>query len=198
MNKTFSLLFIATVLAVSSLATPAQTKQSADVQNNKSETMMQTPQQTQRPSKEEIKRQFEQRLQLTDKQKEKAKIIHQKGREKMKPVMMQIDLKRQEIETIKLSRMSERMQKERIEQLISEIKELEKQADEIRKENTQEFEKILTKKQKAELEQMKAEGRARFAKEHPPRPPFQGLGTPGFLLRPLLPPPPHNDNNFWK
>ena len=36
---------------------------------------------------------------------------------------------------------------------------------------------------------MKAEGRARIEQNHPPRPPFQGLGTPNFLLRPLLPPP---------
>ena len=92
------------------------------------------------------------------------------------------------------------MQQERINQLNIEIKELEKQADEIRKKNTQEFEKILNKKQKAELEQMKAEGRARFERKHPPRPPFRGLGTPNFILKPILPPPPpgNNNNNFWK
>ena len=38
------------------------------------------------------------------------------------------------------------------------IKELEKQAQEIRKKNTQEFEKILNKKQKAELERMRTNG----------------------------------------
>ncbi len=193
MKKAFSLLFILTIMITGTLSAAANTNC-----DKTTEAINQSASINQKPSKEEIKRQFEQRLQLTEKQKEKAKIIHQQGREKMKPVMMQIDFKRQEIETIKLSRMSERMQKEKTEELLSEIKELEKQADAIRKENTQEFEKILTKKQKAELEQMKAEGRARFAKEHPPRPPFQGLGTPGFLLRPLLPPPPNPDNNFWK
>ena len=105
----------------------------------------------------------------------------------MKPVIMQIELKRQEIETVKLSRMAERAQKERIEELNNEIKELEKQAQEIRKKNSQEFEKILNKKQKAELELMKAEGRARFERYHKARPPFQGLGTPNIFNKPLNP-----------
>ena len=192
MKKTFSLLFIAAVLSLN-IGYAQQNQTQPPVEN----ATVKYPAQPPKPNKEELKRQFEQRLQLTDKQKEQAKVIHQKGREKIKPVMMQIDYKRQEIEMIRLSRMSERMQKEKTDQLMLEIKDLEKQADTIRKENTQEFEKILTKKQKAELEKMKAEGRARFAKNHPPRPPFQGLGTPGFLLRPLLPPPAH-DNNIWK
>ena len=37
---------------------------------------------------------------------------------------------------------------------------------------------------------MKAEGRERFERYHKARPPFQGLGTPNILLRPVLPPPP--------
>ncbi len=144
-------------------------------------------------SKAQMRKEFEQRLNLTEKQKEKARIIHKQGREQIRPVMMQIDLKRQEIETVKLSRISVKMQEEKIAQLNAEIKELEKQAQEIRKKNSQEFEKLLNKKQKAELDKMKAEGRARFEQKHPPRAPFQGLGTPNFLLRPLLPPPAHNN-----
>ena len=108
------------------------------------------------PSKEQMRKQFEQRLNLT----------------------------------VKLSRISEKAQKERIAQINTEIKELEKQAQEIRKKNSQEFESILNKKQKAELEKMKAEGRERFERYHKARPPFQGLGTPNILLRPVLPPPP--------
>ena len=138
-------------------------------------------------SREQHRKQFEQRLNLTEKQKETARQIHKQGREDMKPVIMQIELKRQEIETVKLSRMAERAQKERIEELNNEIKELEKQAQEIRKKNSQEFEKILNKKQKAELELMKAEGRARFERYHKARPPFQGLGTPNIFNKPLNP-----------
>ena len=149
-----------------------------------------------RPTKQEMKKRFEERLNLSEKQKEKARIIHLQGREQIKPIMMQIDLKRQEIETVKLSRIAEKMQQEKITQLLAEIKELEKKAHDIRKQNSQEFEKILTKKQKTELEQMKAEGRARFEREHHPRPPFQGLGTPNFLLKPILPLP--GDSPNWK
>jgi len=186
MKKTFSLLFTAIILTAGLQAiNPA----------------ICNPVQNQTATKQKIKEQrikeFEQRLNLTEKQKEKAKTIHQKGREQMKPVMMQIELKRQEIDTVKLSRISEKMQMEKITQLNAEIKELEKQAREIRKKNSEEFEKILNKKQKAELEKMKAEGRSKYEKFHGPKSPFQGLGTPNFLLRPLLPPP-RNENNLWK
>ncbi len=153
-----------------------------------------------RPSKEQMKKEFEQRLNLSEKQKQQAKIIHQQGREQMKPIIYQIEIRHQEIEAVKRTKMTEKAKQERINQISEEIKELDKQAREIRKKNSQEFEKILNKKQKAELEKMKAEGRARFEKNHPPRPPFQGLGTPRFLMpKPLFPPPPpldfFNNNN---
>lgn len=141
------------------------------------------------PSKEQMRRQFEQRLSLSDKQKEEARVIHLQGRKEMKPVMMQIDLKRQEIENVKLTKLSDKEQSERISKLKNEISALEKQANEIRKKNTQAFENILNKTQRAELEKMKAEGRAKFEKNHQARPPFQGLGAPSFMFKPLLPPP---------
>lgn len=144
-----------------------------------------------RPSKMQIKQEFEKRLNLTEKQKEQAKAIHEKGKEQIKPIFEEIQLKKQEIEAVQRSRIAPKMQQEKIAKLENEITELRKQAREIRKQNTKEFEKILNKKQKAELEKMKAEGRARFEQRHPARPPFQGLGTPNFLmLKPLLPPPP--------
>ena len=177
MKKTLSLLFFIAILLTGSISVSASHK----TDNNISIMQPQT--------KEQMRKAFEQRLNLTDKQKEKAKALHLQGREQIKPIIIQITLKRQEIETVKLSRISEKMQQERLAQLNNEIKELEKQAQDIRKKNTQEFEKILNKKQRAELEKMKAEGRARFEQRHPARTPFQGLGTPNFLLRPLLPPP---------
>ena len=139
MKKVIPLLVCATVLIMSgnttSFAAPDTTPPNS---------MM-----VQHPSKEQMRKQFEQRLNLTDKQKAKAKAIHQKGREEMRPIMMKIEVKHQEIETVKLTKMTERAQKERIDQINSEIKELEKQAQEIRKKNSQEFESILNKKQKA-------------------------------------------------
>lgn len=148
-------------------------------------------------SKEQKRKQFEQRLNLSEKQKEKVREIHQKGLEEMKPVMMELSIKKEKLETLNSRKLLTREQKEQIEQLKIEISELEKQAKEIRKKNSQEFEKILNKSQRAELELMKAEGRARYEQKHHPRPPFQGLGTPSFLFRPLLPPNP-NDNGLWK
>jgi Spy/CpxP family protein refolding chaperone len=185
MKKIFSYILIATVIGfcfgTSVLA--------ADTSNQSSIMYKQQ-------SKEARRKEFEQRLNLTDKQKEKAKTIHQQGREQMKPIMMKIEVKRQEIETVKLTRISEKMQKEKIDALNSEIAELEKQAQEIRKKNTQEFEKILTKKQKAELETMKAEGRAQFERYHQARPPFQGLGAPSIFSKPLFAPNP--SDSLWK
>lgn len=184
MKKTISLLLMSTCLIMTS-----GTAVMANPDTTPPNSMM-----IQRQSKEQMRKQFEQRLNLTDKQKAKAKAIHQQGREEMRPIMMKIEVKRQEIETVKLTKMTERAQKERIDQINAEIKELEKQAQEIRKKNSQEFESILNKKQKAELEKMKAEGRARFEQNHPPRPPFAGLGTPGFLMsKPLFPPQPPID-----
>lgn len=184
MRKTLSILLSAVILAISTTAVNAN-------ENNIEQRAPKSVMNQQHLSREQHRKQFEQRLNLTEKQKEKARQIHKQGREEMKPVIMQIELKRQEIETVKLSRMAERTQKERIDELNNEIKELEKQAQEIRKKNSQEFEKILNKKQKAELELMKAEGRARFEQFHKARPPFQGLGTPNMFMKPLLPPPAH-------
>lgn len=176
MKKIFSLLAIATILSLGC---------------NYSTAFANPPEKQICPAKEQMRQEFEKRLNLSEKQKEKAKTIHKEGREQMRPVMEQIKLKHQEIDAIKRSRLAQRAQQERISQIEEEIKSLEKQAHEIRKKNSRDFEKILNKKQKAELEKMKAEGRARFEKHHPPRPPFNSLGTPGFLTpRPLFPPPP--------
>ncbi len=123
--------------------------------------------------KMQAKMRFEQRLNLTDKQKEKAKTIHQKGFEQIKPVMIEIGTKKKEIKEIKNNPdLDETTKNEQIDKKILEIKELNKKAREIRKKNGKDFEKILTKDQKQELAKMKEEGRARFEKKHPPRSPF--------------------------
>ena len=129
-----------------------------------------------------MKKEFEQRLNLTDKQKEKAKALHKKGREEMKPIIYKIELDRQEIEQLKQTSMPEKTKQEKLNTLNEDVKKLEKQATEIRKKNSQEFEKILNKKQKEELAKMKAEGRARFEKNHPPRPMFGGMGAPNLMF----------------
>lgn len=195
MKKTFSLLLLSTILTLSGTSVYATEKTgTTKPEEIKQQEVVNKPE---RPSKEEMRKQFEQRLNLSEKQKEKAKALHTQGREEMKPIMAQIKQKHQEIEMVKMSRMAEQMQQEKIAQLTAEIQTLEKQAHEIRKKNSKEFERILNKKQKAELEVMKAEGRARFEKDHKARTPFQGLGTPNMFLKPLLPPPPHKEG-LWK
>lgn len=138
----------------------------------------------------QMRQNFEKRLNLTDKQKEKAKKIHQKGFEQMKPIMEKIKAKHQEIEAIKTNKeLTEQQKQEQIKTKIEDLKALNKQAHEIRKANSKDFEKILNKKQKKELEKMKAEGRAKFEKKHPPKKPFDMFGAPNFWgQRPLLPP----------
>jgi Spy/CpxP family protein refolding chaperone len=116
---------------------------------------------------------FEKRLKLTDKQKAKAKEIHQKGFEDMKPIMEKMKEKRGEIEAVKRSRMSVEAQNERIAELQKEIGALKNEAHRLRMQNMKDFEAILTKKQKKELQKMKEEGRKNFDKEfkkggHPP------------------------------
>lgn len=193
MKKTFSLLLLTSLLTLSGTSVFAQQK----IEAQKPETSVQQPnEKCAHPSRENMRKQFEQRLNLSEKQKEKAKAIHNQGREEIKPIMIKIQQKHKEIEMVRMSKTVKKMQDEQIAQINAEIQDLEKQAHEIRKKNSKEFERILTKKQKAELEVMKAEGRAKFEQQHKARPPFQGLGTPNMFLKPLLPPP-HKDG-LWK
>lgn len=138
------------------------------------------------------KQDFEKRLNLTDKQKEKAKKIHQKGASQMKPIMKKIGDLRKEIAEIKKSDINESVKQEKIDKKFQEIKKLDKKARDIRKQNSKEFEKILTDEQKSELNKMKAEGRKNFERKHHPRPPFNMFG-PDFKNGERgihLPPPP--------
>ena len=129
--------------------------------------------------KEKIKKDFENRLNLTDKQKEKAKTIHKKGQEQMKPIMEQTHAKFKELKEIKDSTTLSAAEKEtKAAAIKEELKTLHQKADTVRKENGKEFEKILTKKQKQELDKMKAEGREKFKQNHPPRPPYKMFAFP--------------------
>ena len=148
----------------------------------------------QKPSKEQClksKQSFENRLNLSEKQKEKAKKIHQKGAKQMKSIMQKKGELRKELASIKKSELDEAAKKEQMDKKIKEMKALDKKARDVRKSNSKEFEKILTKEQKSELEKMKAEGRKKFEKNHPPRPPFN-MFPPEFKggEKGIFPPPP--------
>ena len=161
------------------------------VQANADETADKIPQKPQKEQCQRTKQTFEKRLNLTEKQKEKAKKIHQKGAKQMKPLMEKKGELRKEIKEIKKSELDETQKREQIDKKIKEIKALDKKAQNIRKTNSKEFEKILTKEQQTELEKMKAEGRKKFEKHHPPRPPFN-MFPPEFKggEKGIFPPPP--------
>lgn len=109
---------------------------------------------------------FEKRLKLTDDQKVKAKDIHKKGFDEIKPIMDKLKLKHEEIEAVKRSKLAPEAQAEKIVELRKECKELKHQAREIQMKNMKEFESILTDKQKKELKKIKEEGRKNFEKNH--------------------------------
>ena len=123
---------------------------------------------------------FDKKLKLTDEQKAQAKELRQKGHEQMKPIMDQSMAKRKELKAA----IDANKDYKTIETLKNEIRELDKQAHEIRKQNMKDFESILTKKQKKELEKIKKEGRKKFEQEHknmPPRGP-RGEFKPQIVL----------------
>lgn len=114
---------------------------------------------------------FENKLKLTDEQKAKAKEIRLKGHEEMKPIMDKLQEKRKEAQAIKASKTEPQAQEAQLAKIREEVKVLKKQARDLRIKNMQEFEAILTPKQKKTLEKMKKEGRKNFKKHHPKRPP---------------------------
>ena len=142
---------------------------------------------------DEKRAEFDKKLGLTDEQKAKSEQIRKDGFEKMKPIMDQIKVKRDEIKTIRENgSLTQAEANAKVQALHKEIIELKGQAKAIRKQNMQDFEAILTDKQKKTLEKMKQEGRKEFAKKHkakkiggfdgrpmpPHHPAMQPLGTP--------------------
>ena len=116
------------------------------------------------PKAQKAKSDFEKRMKLTDEQKQKAKELRMKGHEQMEPIIAKIKELKQEKEMVIRSRMAVEMQKEKIAEIDAQIKDLKKQAHELRMQNMKEFESILTDKQKKELQKMKKEGRKKFEK----------------------------------
>lgn len=117
---------------------------------------------------------FEQKLGLTEVQKLKARELRKSGHEKIEPVMKDIRAKKQEAEMIRRSKLTVEAQEEKLTVIDKDLATLEKQAQQIRKQNMKDFEAILTKDQKKTLKNMKKEGRKNFEKNR----------------KELLPPPP--------
>lgn len=133
-----------------------------------------------RPNPEQMKQMrkaheaaFEQKLGLTEVQKLKARELRKAGHEKIKPVMEQIRVKKQEAEMIRNSKLSVAEQEEKLTAIDKDLEVLKKQARDIKKQNMKDFEAILTKDQKKTLKNMKKEGRKNFEKQRKdlPQPP---------------------------
>lgn len=104
---------------------------------------------------------IEERLNLTEEQKQKAHEIRMNGQEKMKPVFAKMQAKKQEIKQVADSSMSQDKKDKKIAQLKEELQAVKNEAKTIRTENRKEFEAILTPEQKAEFEKIKQEGKDR-------------------------------------
>lgn len=119
---------------------------------------------------EKKRAEFEAKLNLTEEQKAQAKAIRLKGHEEMKPIMEKMKAKKLEIDTVKANgSMTVDEQKAQLNKLFTEMKDLKKQARDLRIKNMQEFESILTDKQKKTLAKMKEEGKKNFKKHHKKR-----------------------------
>lgn len=114
-----------------------------------------------RPSKEEMEQkraEIEKRLKLTDEQKEKIKLQKEQDHEKIKPIMDQIIEKKKDFKNILDDKsLSQEAKDQKLKELKTSLKELKEQADSIRKENFNNFENLLTEKQKKEFEKIKSE-----------------------------------------
>lgn len=166
------LLLLAGILAlsISTQAFAAETTDTAVPANQKPQCTKPCPDKMQKPPMAPNKIDFEKRLNLTDEQKTKAKEIHQKGFEEIKPIMDKLQLKHEEIEAVKRSKLAPEAQAEKIVQLKKECRDLKRQARDVQMKNMKEFEAILTDKQKQELQKIKEEGRKNFEKKHKKHP----------------------------
>ena len=163
-------LILASVLAIAMTTTAAFAQDKCPCgQNNRppfAQGKFQPPPPPHNVNADKAKADFEKKLKLTDEQKAQAKELRQKGHEQMKPIMEKTKAKKDKIREIKNSNLSEEEKKKAIEPLRKEMFALHKEARDLRIKNMQEFESILTAKQKKTLEKMKKEGKKNFKKQH--------------------------------
>lgn len=113
------------------------------------------------PTKEEMeakRAEIDKRLKLTDKQKKQIELNKQQDREKMKPIFDEIHAKKQEFrEIIENDNLSQAEKDKKLKEVKESMKELKTQAENLRKENMNNFESVLTEKQKKEFAKIKEE-----------------------------------------
>lgn len=115
---------------------------------------------------------FNKALGLSDEQIAKAKEIRTKGHEKMKPLMEKKKVKMDEIRAVMADdNMLVKVQDKKIETLRGELKVIDQDIRQLRRDNEKEFQAILTDEQKAKYAQIKEEGRKHFREHHRPQNP---------------------------
>ena len=108
---------------------------------------------------------MDERLNLTDEQKAKAKELRMQSREQMEPIMNAIRTKQEQKALIKRSTdIKTEAKLEQIEKLNNQINELHKQARDLRLKNQRDFEALLTAQQKKELDKIKSEAKTNMQK----------------------------------
>ena len=174
MKKSFILAAIATMILSQSLSYAATTP---EPEKNVEPAKTCTKKPPERPN-------FDDRLNLTQEQRQKAHELRMQGHEKIKPVFEKIKVKKEEIKKIKMSNMSEAKKEKKIEPLKNDLRKLKAEVRKIHEENMKQFEAILTPEQKAEFEKIKQEGREKFKKHHP--------GHPHYPMKPGFGPAPQD------
>lgn len=120
------------------------------------------------PSKEEMeakKAEIDKRLKLTDEQKQAIEVQKKQDIEKMKPIFDDIHKKKQEFKKVMDDKSLSQAEKDKkIKDIKSDLHELKGQADSLRKENMNNFENILTEKQKKEFTKIKNEQKKEMEK----------------------------------
>lgn len=159
MKKSLVLATIATMILSQSISYAATTPASTEPAKNTEQTKVCPKKMSERPN-------LDDRLNLTEEQRQKAHELRMQGHEKIKPVFEQIKAKKQEIKEIKMSNLSEEKKQKKIEPLKNDLRKLKTEVRKIHEENMKQFEAILTAEQKAEFEKIKQEGRENFKKHH--------------------------------
>lgn len=164
MKKVFVLASMITFLCggmsyAEDVAQPTQTPQIAQKQFNKE-------------AMQKRKEAFDKSLNLTDEQKEQARIQREVTKQKIIPLFAQLKQKHAELAKLEQENLIKEEKIEKEKAIKKEIVNLDRQIREIRHQNMKDFEKLLTPQQKQALLKMKKEGRKEFAKHHPKKPPF--------------------------
>lgn len=125
--------------------------------------MTKTQKEQRKMQMEKKRAEFDKRLNLTEEQKAKIKASKENGHKEMKPIMEQLKVKREAARKYFENNDTQNCEFLKLEK---EIKALEEKRRELHKKNMEEFESILTDKQKKELEKMKQERKKEFQKRH--------------------------------